>query len=221
MSEINFKALHPQIVLVQLEDSASLAEAMARFQEYYESPFDDIRGKVFTMGQLWAKGSRSNLGINTYLGGNNYDPDWAGYNWPSHVLEPFLRGLFDPLTSYEQDIVNALKYRTDRFYVIGTSLDYREALAHELCHAMYYISEGYKKEIDKVLALMDLTKVYRVLINMGYCEEVLADEAQAYLIADGKWFIKEFRLEDEIEPRLLARLKRIKTKYFKELKGVK
>ena len=182
---IKFNSISENIIHITLPNKKLLAETLIRFQEHYESPFDDIRGKIFTLGYVRSRGNRQ-TGLNTYEGGKNFRPDWSGYNFPSSTLEPFIRGLFDPLTSNEKDVVNVLKYKTGSFYVIGTveGVDPREALEHELCHALYYVNKEYKEQCDNILKDYDLTFFFKWLEKIGYCQDVLLDEAQAYLCAD-------------------------------------
>ncbi len=189
---LHFKKLSDKIVHITLPNYELLAEALMRFQEYYESPYEEIKGKIFTLGYLKSKGNRK-TGLNTYAGGNHFSSDWAGYNFPSSTLEPFIRGLFDPLTSYEQDIIEVLRYRTDKFYVIGTieKTDARNALAHEISHALYYTEPNYKKSVDQVLSKYDLKGLFNWLRDDGYCEEVLLDECQAYLGPDYEWLMAD------------------------------
>lgn len=192
--KLNFKKISDKIVHITLPNYEELAKALIRFQEYYESPYPEIRGKIFTLGYVRSKGNRK-TGLNTYEGGNHFGADWAGYNFPSHVLEPFIKGLFDPLTSYEQDIVNALKLKEGKFYVIGTleDADPRNALPHEIAHALYYTEPQYKKDVDKVLSKYDLKGLFQWLRDDGYCDEVLLDEEQAYLGPDYDWLMADLK----------------------------
>lgn len=220
--DLKFKKITDDIIHIQLPTREKLAEAMIRFQEYYESPFPDIRGKIFTLGYVRSKGSRHMSGVATYEGGKHYEADWSGYNFPSHILDPFVRGLFDPLTSYEQDIVNALKCKEGKFYIIGTfgEDDPSETLTHEICHALYYINPQYKKEVDVVLKQYNLSNFKKAMREWGYCEEVLDDECHAYMSADYDWFfskkkedVKKFNIK--IDRSIHIKLSKIREKHFK------
>jgi hypothetical protein len=166
-------------VLISADSKRELAETMMRFQEYYESPF--WQGKIFTRGQF----------LNWYskkYGGNTYHRDWSGFNFPSYILEPFKKGLFDPLTKNEKEILNFFKYRDDKFYIIGANNE--SVLKHELCHALYYTNESYRSNIDKLLNNnKDKIKPASLhLLKLGYSKNVLFDEIQAYTL-DGDGFI--------------------------------
>ncbi len=194
---LKFRSITPEIVHITLPTRNELAQTLIRFQEHYESPFPDIRGKIFTLGMVRAKGGRKKPGVASYEGGKHYTAEWSGYNFPGSTLDPFIKGLFDPLTSIEQDIVEALRYRQDRFYVIGTygDDDPGDTLNHEIAHALYYVNADYKAAVDSVLAPMDLAGIKQMLRDWGYCEEVLDDEVQAYIGPDYAWF-KENKTDD-------------------------
>ena len=107
---------------------------------------------------------------------------------PRYVLDPFVTGLFDPLTDGEQEIGRLFRYRTDQFYLIGTSGDSGSAtFDHEVCHGLYYTCEEYKEEVDAHLEEYDLKPLFRFLKKSGYCDEVLMDEAHAYISASGDY----------------------------------
>lgn len=201
---------------------------MCRFQEHYESPFEEIRGKVFTLGQL-KQAYCDKKGSFTYFGGSVLPADWSGYNFPSWVLEPFNKGLFDPLQPEERDIVEALRAKSGRFYVIGTfgegDTDPRGALDHEICHALYYVNPEYKKEVDSLLAKANLAGLKSSLIDWGYSsdEQILLDECHAYLSADYQYLIDlkatDGMLKKDLEnlKPVHVKLRKIKAKYGKEI----
>ena len=191
--QLKFTSIGDKIIHMQAQDAGELAKAMIRIQEHYESPFDDIRGKVFTLGQIKAKGSRKAPGVNTYCGGANFDCDWSGYNVPSYIFDPFIKGLFDPLTDYEKDIVEVVKYRSDKFYFIATfgDDDPKETLEHEIRHAMYYICDEYRKVVNNILKEYDLKALKECLSSWGYTDEVLDDECHAYMGPDHDWFYEK------------------------------
>lgn len=221
---MKFNKIGKDIIHIIMSDRKSLAKAMFRFQEYYESPFEDIRGQIFTLGYLKSKGSRSMQGVNTYCGGNNYEADWSGYNFPSYVLKPFVDGLFDPLTSEEQDIVETLKYNQGKFYVIGTygDEDPGDTLEHEIRHAMYYCNESYRKQVDKTLKKYSkqLVNLKKCLLEWGYAETVLDDECHAYMGSDYDWFfntkneyVEKYKIK--VDKKLSTELNRIAKKHKK------
>lgn len=171
---LNYKKQPHNSVLVWADSQDELGMTFMRFQEYYESPNSNFRGKVFTQGQLrkW---------YSEYYGGNNYHKYWVGFNFPSTVLEPFKSGLFDPLTKEENELLNLFRYREDKFYIIGSQDD--NVLRHELSHALYFNNYKYKNEIDTFINKNKnkFKKITKYILGKGYCEEVLYDEIQAYI----------------------------------------
>ena len=161
-------------VWIRADSQEELALTFMRFQEHYESANSKFRNNIFTLGQLrhW---------YSEYYGGNNYHTTWVGFNFPSRVLVPFKEGLFDPLTSQEQNLLELLRYRKDNFYIIGAQDN--STLRHELAHALYSTNLHYKNEIDSFLYKnrLKLTKLNKYMLNKGYCKEVLNDEIQAYI----------------------------------------
>lgn len=160
-------------VWVKADTQKELGETFIRFQEYYESPNDKIRGQYFTLG--FVKNYYSTL-----YGCDNYSTTWTGFNFPSYVLQPFYQGWFDPLTSYEQELLNLLKYRNDKFYVIGAQTE--ATLRHELAHALYIYSASYQIAIKKYIDRHkeDFQIVIDKMVEKGYSEDVAIDEIQAY-----------------------------------------
>ena len=225
-SIIEVDQIGDHIVHISMDDKNELASTVMRFQEYYESPFDDIRGQIFTLGFLKSKGSRSNPKLNTYGGNSLLEADWDGYNFPGSVLEPFIKGLFDPLTPSESALVEMLRYRTDEFYVIATYGDQAElnTLEHEIRHAMYGISKEYRDEVDNAMAPFfdQLEPLSRCLTDWGYHSDVLEDEFHAYMGSDHDYFFKTFtddvsKYEIPQVPELRDKLNRIAKKYKPKL----
>jgi hypothetical protein len=171
---LNCKQQPYNSVWVWADSQEELGLTFMRFQEFYESTNPAFKGQIFTQGQL------KNWYSETY-GANNYHIMWVGFNFPSNVLIPFKKGLFDPLTIEEQRLLDLFKYRYDDFYIIGAQNN--GTLRHELSHALYASSPKYKNEIDSFLKKhkSKLSKTYKYINDKGYCKEVLNDEIQAYI----------------------------------------
>jgi hypothetical protein len=161
-------------VWISADSQEELGRTFIRFQEYYESPNPDFRGKIFTLGVVrqW---------YSVKYGADTYHHDWTGFNFPSRILLPFKQGLFDPLTSEEIELLNLFKYRHDNFYIMGAQNS--ATLRHELSHALYDSNEKYRNEIDSYIKKnkRGLAKTRQYILDKGYAEEVLNDEIQAYI----------------------------------------
>lgn len=176
----DIKKLKYNSVLISTNSTENLSKIFIRFQEYYEGP--KFKGKIFTLGQLkeW---------YSIKYGADTYYKDWSGYNFPSWVLEPFRKGLFDPLTKEEIYLLNLFKFRYDNFYIIGAND--KETIRHELSHALYNYNKNYKNSIDDFCEKnkKDLVKLKNYLLKKGYHKDVINDEIQAYITDNDVEFI--------------------------------
>jgi len=170
-------------VWVCADSQEELGNTFIRFQEYYESPNKDFRNKIFTVGQVRAWYSIE-------YGADTYHHDWTGFNFPSQILEPFRKGLFDPLTSEEKYLLDVLRYRHDNFYIIGAQT--QAVLRHELSHALYSYCVKYKISIDQLCHKYkkDLKKISQYILDKGYDTSVINDELQAYVTDNDDDFIQ-------------------------------
>jgi len=154
-----------KILHLIFDTSEEMCASLVRFQEYYESPYKEIRNQIFTIGYFYHIYSKYNNGVNSYI------HDWEGYNIPNDVLTPFLQGLFDPLTEAEQKILDLIRYRTDKYYIIGSAKNCDDSInKHELLHAYFYLNQEYQKQVMKTV-IKD-KKLYKELLakikSIGY-----------------------------------------------------
>jgi hypothetical protein len=169
-------------IVISSDSQIELGKTFIRFQEYYESPNPKFKNNIFTLGEYKYWYSKE-------YGADTYFTDWVGFNFPSQVLEPFRKGLFDPLTVYEKRLLNLLKYRDDDFYVVGANNS--KILKHEISHALYYTNKNYQKNINNILTKNTkyLKKLKKFLLDKGYHPSVLHDEIQAYIISNDDFFV--------------------------------
>ncbi len=176
------REISSDIIHVMMDTRRTLCSTFMRFQEYYECPDKSIRGQVFSRAKFlrWYEG--------------NYFKDWMGFNLPDLALEPFHAGKFDPLIKCEKKLLGLLKkYRGTKYCVIGTVGMDAESLVHEISHAFWYLSSGYKKKMLKIIAEMDAVekkKIEELLMSEGYDESVLLDELCAYIVDGGLYLEK-------------------------------
>lgn len=169
----------PNVYRLEFDGHRDMVATFMRFQEHYESP--EFRGKVFSRSQFkkWYRTTRE--------GKFTYFSDWGGFNIPSFVLDAFYDKRFRYKTARENGLLDQFRdlYRSGKnFYVIGTPTGRVSTLKHEVAHGLYYTNSEYKKSVDAVLATVDLTPVHQWLVRIGYCKEVLNDEAHAYLATE-------------------------------------
>lgn len=169
-------------VWISADTQDELGNTFLRFQEFYESPNPNFKNNIFTVGQVRAWYSEK-------YGADTYHTDWTGFNFPSYVLDPFRKGLFDPLTKEEIVLLEYLKYRHDNFYIIGAQD--KATLRHELAHALYASDNLYRSKIDKICLKFkkDLKICYQYILDKGYDKDVINDELQAYITDNEDEFI--------------------------------
>ncbi|MEK6894973.1 MAG: hypothetical protein AABX48_00465 [Nanoarchaeota archaeon] len=176
--------LAPRIYHITFAKQHELFLSFIRIQEYYESP--KFKGKIFTLDHFRKWYLKSSNDKNT----KEYYTDWEAFNIPSSALKPFFKGKFNPLSKEENKLIEKLKtIKEKKFYIIGTfTKRNKKDLKHEVTHALYYTNLNYKKQANKIVKQIDKkesAKINKLLIKIeGYSSNVLADETQAYILAD-------------------------------------
>ncbi|MDO8467341.1 MAG: hypothetical protein Q7S56_00110 [Nanoarchaeota archaeon] len=176
--------LAPRIYHAIFKKQHELFLSFIRIQEYYESP--KFKGKIFTLDHFKKWYLKSSNDKNTKA----YYTDWEAFNVPSSSLKPFFKGKFNPLSKEENNLIERLKnIKEKKFYIIGTfTKRNKKDLKHEVAHALYYTNSNYKKQVNKILKQIDkeeCIKINNLLTKVeGYSKNVLADETQAYILAD-------------------------------------
>lgn len=180
-----WKAL-PGVFAVEIPDSYDRGMLFCCYQEFYESPYKEIRGKQFGL-IYFMKMYKEKRGDVSF----NYTTDWHGYNIPSNILFSALESVetYDykwvMLSIYGECYINC---DTD-FYVIGVDSVSSNLFNHELAHGLYYTNKQYKKEMNKLvndMADKEYSKMKAMLLRMGYRnnKDIINDEIQAYMVDD-------------------------------------
>jgi hypothetical protein len=123
-----------------------------------------------------------------------YPEDWAGFNVPGKTLTALFSQGIEDTNTYDhlmKDMYNQAKKITgsDNFYLIGTNGNEKDTFEHEMCHAFYSLNKTYKSKVNSILKGLRVSvknKVYKHLIELGYCKKLLLDELNAYLTIDTK-----------------------------------
>lgn len=173
------KPIYPNLYLYTFPNQYELCSTFIRLQEYYESPYKEIRRKYFRLDQymdLYAKDQEGNK--------FTYFEDWNGFNVPGHIVDLFMRVFSSDLSKRELTLLNQLPDLCDeKYYVIGTVEGEIDTIKHEVAHGLYYLNKEYKKKMNKLINNMPIPlrkKAEKSLIELGYCKAVLKDELQAY-----------------------------------------
>jgi hypothetical protein len=168
----------PHVLQLEFRNRTELTLSFCRLQEFFESPHEHIRGKVFTLEAFLAT---------YYAPGHEIDylAHWGGFNVPKAVVDDFF-ALFHDLTKREQVIEHAWK-SGDHQYLIAVDVDDADnALGHELAHARYALDGQYKIAVQKVIYDIPselLDRLCADLITGEYPDDywILIDEVHAYL----------------------------------------
>ena len=182
--KFKIKQIKPCVFMISVKDRYDRGMLFCRVQEYYESSNSKFRNKNFSIWDYIEWYSKEYNGF-------TYPFDWSGYNFPLEVAENCyalskVESVYDEVF---KEIINNIKdiSKDSKAYIIGIDESKKCDYKHEMCHAFYYLSSSYKKEVNKIISKIDkktFNNMCKNLLSMGYCKKVLKDEIQAYLISD-------------------------------------
>ena len=84
--------------------------------------------------------------------------------------------------------------KNEKFYLIATEKGKVSTIQHEIAHALYHLDDNYKEKMDGFSAQLpkDLMKTFWEKLNaLGYGDNVVHDEFQAYLSTSDEPYMKE------------------------------
>jgi hypothetical protein len=174
----------PGVIHLLFKNQYETCSTFMRLQEFYESPFKQIRGKLFSLEQLMDLYAKQQ-------GNFTYTCDWGGFNVPGHVVDEFFRLYDGQLLEKEKDLRELVKDKAgkiavgSKYYVIGMYGE--ECLDHELAHALYYLNDDYRRQVNGLVkALPESVKsaIAKWLLDKGYSKPLIVDETNAYLTTD-------------------------------------
>ncbi len=186
--------IEPHIFHIEFQTQRDLAQSLMRLQEFYEGVDDDIRGNYFTLEEFMHYFTKDD-------GIFDYTKVWSGFNIPGYIVEKWY-DLFkknDGLTNKEHQVMSKLfdvKKDTDPWYIIAATANdefYQETIAHEKAHAYYHLSEPYREKCNELIneiGVNDYNQMHMRLNSIGYRNDVINDEIQAYLSTSKKPDIK-------------------------------
>lgn len=194
------------IYLVEAPTQYALASTFLRFQEHYESP--KFRGQFFSLEEFmdWYAERRGNF---------TYYKDWTGFNIPSHILTPFRKGKFNPLSKKEIKFLDLFKKVQKPFYVIGVARPFDlPTLKHELVHGLFYTDEAYRNRVLETMKSLDIRTFEKALTSLGYHPAVHKDETNAYATTGVTSLVEDGLSLKKAEPVQKA-MKKIFADYFR------
>lgn len=171
-----------QILHITCATRKELTLNFCRIQEFYESSYNHIRGRYFSLYDF----------IKAYADDNGeltYFKDWSGFNFPGKVYYQWHalndRYLTEGERYIDSMIRSAMGPGTPEFYLIATTKGCDpDTINHEIAHAMFTLDSGYRIVASgAVMAIKPklFNNLSAKLKKMGYGENVVVDEIQAYL----------------------------------------
>ena len=178
--------LSDRIITIESDIRYYLAMLFVRYSEYYESSNSRFKGKKFTLIDFMEYYSLEfkKTGVFTYT------KDWGGFNITGNTIKEVNDLGIDDFNKYDQQMLDIYnQYCTNKdAYIIGYMTNSNNTLAHELAHAFYYTDKEYRlKMLNLVSSLNQYSKlaIFENLRNLGYSDDVLIDETQAYTSTGG------------------------------------
>lgn len=188
--------VRPHIWHVEMDCRYELGMTFLRASEYYESKNYEFRRTLYwtILEQMkWYSTNEASPRHGKY-GSFSFTSDWGGYNVPSDVFDVlYPANRFAPIKDWNaydarmRDILDAIRSeeKHSQYYVIGVQAKSpKGALGHELAHGYYYTDDDYRHHMNSLVRsgkhqrAVNLLKL--ALIDVGYCDDVLDDEVQAY-----------------------------------------
>ncbi len=186
LSQISLFEMYPKIFAVVIKNDRLRARVFMRYQEFYESDSDTFRGKGFKWKD-YVKHYKEKTKKDYF----SYHEDWAGYNIPCTSIESCVSMIPD-LNFYDLimfSIIDTIKKKvgSDNYYLIGIDQSTGEdpdLIYHEIAHGLYFSSPNYRNSQNENIENMDENvklSLMKKIKDMGYGENVIEDEIQAYL----------------------------------------
>lgn len=198
---LTVREITENVFLVEADSQYEITSTFMRLEEFYESPFKEIRRKFFTHEQFMDLYAREN-------GKFSYFEDWAGFNVPCDAYNNWVK-VFSKKDLSEKEktlikLINSVK-NNNKFCIVGTckdknNQDYARIFDHELSHAWFYLDIEYKREMLRLvrsLKKISRQQITNQLTEDGYSKNCFEDEIIAYLATSPMTMIAEF-FEDDI-----------------------
>ena len=186
LSQIELFEMYPKIYALVIKDDRLRARVFMRYQEFYESDSDSFRGQGFKWHD-YVKFYKEKT-KNDYF---SYHEDWAGYNIPCTSIESCIAKIPD-INYYDLimfSVVDTIREKVgnDNYYLIGIDQSTGEdpsLIFHEVAHGLWFVNPIYKRKQMKNIENMNPNvrdSVAKKITGMGYGQNVVDDEIQAYL----------------------------------------
>jgi hypothetical protein len=215
---MHLTCLNDKIFLFTAQTQKELTLTFFRVQEYYESPHPELNGSKFNTYDF----------LNRMLdedGNIDYFSYWSGFNIPGHIVNKWWKEQdVEQATAHELVMFNQLNEQgldfNKTYYIIGALESDKDTINHEIAHALYYTDVDYNRKMFELNAIFmfehknEYLKIRKGLMEMGYSENVIEDEIQAYMSSEKKSFLrKQFGLDLTILKPLVKEYRKVLLKY--------
>jgi hypothetical protein len=175
--DFNIKTYYDnKLIHIIVDDIDDVHKAFSRISAFYEDIF--FKDKIFTFGSYMKELNKNGC----------YKKDISGYNFPITAIKPFSDLIFAPLFNDEKEVIDLLRFSPDDSYVIVTTEYDEDTIKHEKAHALYYLNEGYRDDVNNIVkkdVYKELIKIIKsALEEIRYHDSHHIDEINAYIITD-------------------------------------
>jgi len=194
-----FKSKQPikNCLLLEFNTQKDLALAFCRVEEYYEGQ-PKLNGNYVSFIDFIDFFMKDDGSIDYF----NY---WSGFNIPGNIFREWFYQKAKDKTKWELELAKEVSDKLDMsipFYVIGGKKGDMNVIDHEIAHALFYMDDSYKAEMEEMnydffkKHRMQYSKMVKKLKKMGYGENVIKDEVQAYMSTSyKKELVEDFGLD--------------------------
>lgn len=207
------------ILALEFSKNIPMTLMFMRFQEYSEG-IKGVRDKSpMPEGDILYKYFKKTKKV-------YYKAGWAGFNLRGDILLEYVNKMVGmPMNKLETKLWELIKdewasyidkWIDKQFFIIAYHKGDKATRKHELLHALYYLSNGYRDRVDAILSNTKLKKARKYLKKLGYGlggkhgNYIFYDEIQAYVLTDKPKIIREFGLSKKV----IRQLKEAKREYY-------
>jgi hypothetical protein len=212
-----FKTKKPikNCLLLEFKTQKDLALAFCRVEEYYEGN-PKVNGKYLSFVDF----------IGAFMsddGKLDYFHYWTGFNIPGNIYMEWSQKNMSDKTYWETALAQAISSKLDLskpFYIIGGKKGDMNVIDHEIAHALFYMNDEYQDLMEEMnyefykQYRMQYTKVVKKLKKMGYGDNVIKDEIQAYMsTSTKKELVEKFELDYSTILPIIKQYRKVLSKY--------
>lgn len=212
-----FKTKKPikNCLLLEFNTQKDLALAFCRVEEYYEGN-PKVNGKYLSFVDF----------IDAFMtddGKLDYFHYWTGFNIPGNIYMEWSQKNMSDKTYWETALAQAISSKLDLekpFYIIGSKKGSKNVIDHEIAHALYYMNSNYKSAMNELnynfnkQYRMQYCKVVKNLKSMGYGQNVVRDEIQAYMsTSKKKELVERFELDYDTILPMIRQYRKVLSQY--------